>query len=195
MVYTVIKSISIVRPPPFSFTTVTVNSFNTALPPGSVLASFTANTTNTNTVDFTMSTLTPGKRYLVNVSGALVNTTYADIDGVIRFTRSNWPSGVFTVVEDASYVPTPLPTASPTPTVSPTPIQAQVSGDLNGDWNVDEKDVEIVNQHMGNVTSYPYPNYDVNQDGIVDVLDMQFVTDKIPLSLVDQVYNFLRSLI
>jgi hypothetical protein len=100
---------------------------------------------------------------------------------------------VFTVVEDASYVPTPAPTPTASPTVSPTPTPGPVSGDLNGDGVVDEKDVMIVNQHMGNVTSSPYPNYDINQDGIVDILDMQFVTDKIPMSLVDKVYNFLKS--
>ena len=53
-----------------------------------------------------MSTLTPGKRYLVNVSGFNVYSPIADNDGVIRFSHSDWPAGVFTVVEDASYVPT-----------------------------------------------------------------------------------------
>jgi hypothetical protein len=42
----------------------------------------------------------------VNVGGTLANTTYADSDGVIRFSCSSWPAGVFTVVEDATYVPT-----------------------------------------------------------------------------------------
>jgi hypothetical protein len=157
---------------------VTVNSFNTALPPGSVLASFTANTTNNNIVAFTMSTLTPGKRYLVNVGGTLANTTYADNDGVIRFSHSDWPADVFTVVGD----------------VVATPPPGQVSGDLNGDRVVDENDVDIVRQHMGNKTYPPYPNYDSNQDGIVDMYDMRFVTGKIPLSLVDQVLAFLNSL-
>lgn len=71
----------------------------------------------------------------------------------------------------------------------------EVSGDLNGDGVVDEKDVVIVNQHMGNLTRPPFPNYDVNQDGILDIYDMQFVTDKIPLSLAEQVYNYLKSLV
>jgi len=53
--------------------TVTMNSFNTTLPAGQVLVNFTANTTNGNTVAFTMSTLKPGKRYLVNVSGVTVD--------------------------------------------------------------------------------------------------------------------------
>jgi hypothetical protein len=59
---------------------------------------------------------------------------------------------------------------------------------------VDENDVDIVRQHMGNKTTPPYPNYDFNQDGIVDVLDMEYVTGKIPLSLVDRVLAFLNSL-
>jgi len=71
----------------------------------------------------------------------------------------------------------------------------EVSGDLNGDGVVDEKDVVIVNQHMGNLTWPPFPNYDVNQDGIVDIYDMQFVTGKIPPSLIEQVVNFLKSLV
>jgi len=70
-----------------------------------------------------------------------------------------------------------------------------VDGDLNDDGIVDEKDVDIVNQHMWNVTSSPYPNYDVNQDGIVDILDMQFVMGKIPDNLIDQVAAFLKSLV
>jgi hypothetical protein len=125
-----------------------------------------------------MSTLTPGKRYLVNVGGSLVNTTYADNDGVIRFNRSIWPADVFTVVED----------------VVATPQPGQVSGDLNGDRVVDENDVDIVRQHMGNKTTPPYPNYDFNQDGIVDVLDMEYVTGKLPLSIIDRVLAFLNSL-
>jgi hypothetical protein len=53
-----------------------------------------------------MSTLTPGKRYFVNVSGVNVDKPVADPSGMIRFSYSIWPAGVFTVVEDASYVPT-----------------------------------------------------------------------------------------
>jgi hypothetical protein len=53
---------------------------------------------------------------------------------------------------------------------------------LNGDRIVDEKDVDIVLRHMGNVTFPPFPNYDFNQDGIVDMLDLQFITGKIPPS-------------
>jgi hypothetical protein len=85
---------------------VTLTSFNTALPSGSVLASFTADTSNTNTVAFTMSTLTPGKRYFVKVGDTTVDIPIADSTGVIRFSHSSWPADVFTVVEDASYVVT-----------------------------------------------------------------------------------------
>jgi hypothetical protein len=47
------------------------------------------------------------------VSGFNVYSPIADNDGVIRFSHSDWPADVFTVVEDASYV---LPTPTPTPT-------------------------------------------------------------------------------
>ena len=70
-----------------------------------------------------------------------------------------------------------------------------IEGDLNDDGVVDEKDVDIVRQHMWTLTSSPYPNYDVNQDGIVDILDMQFVMGKIPDNLIDQVAAFLKSLV
>jgi hypothetical protein len=89
--------------PSFYPAIVTVNSFDTSLSAGKVLANFTANTTNGNTVAFTLSTLTPGKRYMVNVSGKNVDNPVADNDGVIRFSHSDWPADVFTVVEDASY--------------------------------------------------------------------------------------------
>jgi hypothetical protein len=49
-----------------------------------------------------MSTLTPGKRYFVKVGGTTVYSPIADYAGVIQFSHSNWPAGVFTVVEDAS---------------------------------------------------------------------------------------------
>jgi hypothetical protein len=114
---------------------VTVNSFNTALPPGSVLASFTADTKDNNSVAFTMSTLTPGKRYFVNVGGSLVNTTYADNDGVIRFNRSIWPAGVFTVVEDASTTP-------------PGSSISDLNNDINKDGIVDTLDIELVSNHI-----------------------------------------------
>jgi hypothetical protein len=94
---------------------------------------------------------------------------------MIRFSHSDWPADVFTVVEDAS---APIP--NPTPTVSPTPPPVSgIMGDLNGDGVVDEKDVVIVDQHMGNVTLPPYPNYDVNQNGIVDTLDIELVLNQI----------------
>jgi hypothetical protein len=156
---------------------VTVNSFDTTLSAGKVIASFKANTTNGNTVAFTMSTLKRDTRYLVKVDGN-TSETMADSAGVIRFSHSSWPADVFTVVEDVVATPPPGP----------------VRGDLNGDRVVDENDVDIVRQHMGNKTYPPYPNYDSNQDGIVDMYDMRFVTGKIPLSLVDLVLAFLNSL-
>jgi hypothetical protein len=88
--------------PTTSPATVTVNSFDTSLSAGKVLANFTADTTNGNSVAFTMSTLTPGKRYFVKVGGATVDSPIADATGMIQFSYSNWPAGVFTVVEDSS---------------------------------------------------------------------------------------------
>jgi hypothetical protein len=88
--------------------TVTMNSFDTTLSAGKVLASFKANTTNKNNVAFTMSTLTPGKRYFVKVGGKTVDTPVADYTGMIQFSHSDWPADVFTVVEDASYMRLPI---------------------------------------------------------------------------------------
>jgi len=55
----------------------------------------------------------------------------------------------------------------------------EVSGDLNGDGVIDEKDVVIVNQHMGNLTWPQFPNYDVNTNGIVDIYDVTRVSVKV----------------
>jgi len=93
----------------------TMNSFNTSRPAGQVLVSFTANTTDGNIVTFNISTLTPGKRYMVNVSGVTVDNPIADTEGKIGFNYSSWPAGVFTVVEDTSYVPITAPTPTPAP--------------------------------------------------------------------------------
>ena len=121
---------------------------------------------------FTMSTLKPGKRYLVNVSGVNVDNPIADSTGMIQISYSTWPA-VFTVVEDVS---TPTPTPSPSPTVSPTPQPGTpVSGDLNGDGVVNETDLNIVDINIGKTTSIPYPNYDANANGIVDIFDMRLV--------------------
>jgi len=65
--------------------TVTINSFNTSRPAGLVLVNFTANTTNGNSVAFNISTLTPGKRYLVNVSGVTIYKPTADSERRIGF--------------------------------------------------------------------------------------------------------------
>lgn len=110
------------------------------------------------------------------MGGVKADSPTADFAGIIQFSYSTWPV-VFTVVKNVSYPPS-----------------SSVSGDLNGDDVVDEKEFLIVYQHMGNVSSYPYPNYDVNKDKIVDVLDMRFVTGKISVSLIEQVHNFLKSL-
>jgi hypothetical protein len=123
-----------------------------------------------------MSTLTPGKRYFVNVGGTLANTTYADTTGMIQFSHSDWPADVFTVVEDAST----------------TPPGSSIS-DLNNDGVVDEKDMDIVLLHWRNETSPQYPNYDIKKDEIVDTLDLELVSNQIQPGIIEKVYNYFKS--
>ncbi len=59
--------------PILGYATITVNSFNTSLPAGQILANFTANTTNGNTITFTISSLAPSKSYTIkNISSKRV---------------------------------------------------------------------------------------------------------------------------
>jgi hypothetical protein len=115
------------------------------------------------------------------VDGVFYANSTADASGSISFNYTGFSgSGSTHTFEWVAFTP-----------IIPGP---EVSGDLNGDGVVDEKDVVIVNQHMGNLTWPPFPNYDINQDGIVDIYDMTFVTGKVPPSLIEPVYNFLKSL-
>jgi len=79
----------------------TANIFNTSRPAGQVLVSFTASAANGNSAAFNISTLTPGKRYLVNVSGVMVDNPVADAEGKIQFSYSQWPAGMFTVTKNS----------------------------------------------------------------------------------------------
>ncbi|MDP3103050.1 MAG: carboxypeptidase-like regulatory domain-containing protein [Candidatus Methanoperedens sp.] len=76
--------------PTTSPATVTVNSFNTSLPAGKVLVNFTANTTDGNNVNFTISTLVPNANYTIRRDGALYNISRADSTGMIIFNNSLW---------------------------------------------------------------------------------------------------------
>ncbi len=139
--------------PASSSATVTVSSFNTSLPSGSILANFTANTTNGNNVNFTMSTLKPYYYYLIKKDGVNLSIQQADATGMISFSNSVWNSSSrFTVIEDAS-----VPEGSA----------------------VTFEDLVTLGQHFGEKTSAPYPKYDYNKDGEVDILDVVYVTVRI----------------
>jgi len=67
-----------------------MNSFDTYLPAGEELANFTANTTDGNNVNFTVSTLVPNANYTIKRDGALYNISRADPSGMIIFNNSLW---------------------------------------------------------------------------------------------------------
>ncbi len=114
--------------PSTGIATVSVASFNTALPMGSVLANFTANTTNGNNVTFTVSTLKPNINYLIKKGTVDYTTVQADSTGKITFANSIWPSNNFTVTETISGIPTSTPTPGHTSPSAPQ-ILTSTSGD------------------------------------------------------------------
>jgi len=44
---------------------------------------------------------------------------------------------------------------------------------------VDTNDLSIVSADMDEIMTFPYPNYDGNTDGIVDILDLTLVSRNI----------------
>ena len=77
----------------------------------------------------------------------------ADATGKIAFNNSVWNlSSRFTVMESATGGP---------------------------DDNFTIGDLVIVKEHFGENTSAPYPKYDPNKDGIVDIMDIVYVATKI----------------
>ncbi len=50
---------------------------------------------------------------------------------------------------------------------------------LQSDGNTTLFDMFLVAEHIGEVTSAPYPGYDINEDGIVDILDIVLVSNKL----------------
>ncbi|MDW7775653.1 MAG: cohesin domain-containing protein [Methanosarcinales archaeon] len=48
--------------------------------------------------------------------------------------------------------------------------------DVNGDGAVDLTDYGIIDEHFSETTSFPYPRWDVNSDGIVNVQDLRLIT-------------------
>lgn len=47
--------------------------------------------------------------------------------------------------------------------------------DVNGDGTVSFTDYEIVEQYFSEETSAPYPSWDVNSDGVVNIMDLTLV--------------------
>jgi len=68
-----------------------------------VLVNFTANTTNNNNVNFTISTLIPYANYTIKRDGTVYRTVQADSSGTIMFNNSQWPNRTFTVEQVAEY--------------------------------------------------------------------------------------------
>lgn len=58
-------------------------------------------------------------------------------------------------------------------------IPGKMNADLNDDGNVTKLDLDIIKNNFGKVTSMPYPKYDVNADGIVNVKDATLVSNQI----------------
>jgi hypothetical protein len=101
-----------------------------------------------------MSTLKPNYNYLIKKDGVNLSIQQADTTGKIAFNNSIWNSpSKFTVIESAP--------AS------------------DGNVTFTNGDLVIVKEHFGENTSAPYPKYDPNKDGIVDIMDIVYVATKI----------------
>ena len=50
---------------------------------------------------------------------------------------------------------------------------------MSVDINVNQADLDVIALHFGEVTVAPYPRYDVNTDGVVDVYDIIAVSTNI----------------
>jgi len=97
-----------------------------------------------------MSTLKPYYNYLIKKDGVNLSIQQADDTGKIAFSNYVWNlSSRFTVMEDGGNVTFTI-------------------GDL-----------VILMQHFGEKTSVPYPKYDYNKDGVVDIMDVVYVSAKI----------------
>ncbi|HUV82326.1 MAG TPA: putative Ig domain-containing protein [archaeon] len=82
--------------------TITVNKFDTSLPQGNILISFTASTTNGNNVVFTVNDLSPGHNYLIKRGNVNFTSRQANSSGSIQFSNSDWPEHTFTIRETSS---------------------------------------------------------------------------------------------
>lgn len=89
--------------PVSSNASVNITQFNTTLPIGNILISFTV--TSTDNVDFNIQTLKNSTTYILKKSGITIVSTTSSNDGKISF---NIPSGVYTIEESPSTCPTPI---------------------------------------------------------------------------------------
>ena len=82
--------------------TVTVNSFDTSLSFGSVLADFTADTTDGNKVDFVIGDLKAETNYQVKRDSINYHVVKSNTNQCIAFSNSEWSQKTFTVEETDS---------------------------------------------------------------------------------------------
>ncbi|MDO8725726.1 MAG: carboxypeptidase-like regulatory domain-containing protein [Candidatus Methanoperedens sp.] len=178
----------------------TVNSFNTSLPAGQVQVNFTANITNGNNVNFTISTLVPNANYTIKRDGALYNISQADSSGTIRFNNSLWPDRTFTVEQVIEYGSAPGTSAHVNLTKIPnalvflytqagTPYDFTLSA-ANGTFQfnnvpvgsyyvnvskagfVSNQTLVTVTAGTVNVGTLTMQYYDLNGDGRINILDL-----------------------
>ena len=102
-----------------------------------------------------MSTLKPNSNYLIKKDGVNLSIQQANATGKIAFSNSVWNSPLrFTIIENAP-------------------------GGPDGNVTFTIGDLEIIRQYFGEKTFVPYPKYDPNKDGIVDIMDIVYVATKI----------------
>lgn len=85
------------------------------------------------------------------------------------------------VIIDPTPTLTPVPTYNPPPpaTPTPTPIPTPEIFDIDENYQINMDDVVIVFSHFNETTLAPYPRHDVNQDGVVDILDVALVCTRV----------------
>jgi hypothetical protein len=59
--------------------------------------------------------------------------------------------------------------------ISAASAQAAFQYDVNGNGTIDIGDIDIIQQHLNEITGSPYPPYDVKTDGVVDLFDATLV--------------------
>lgn len=92
----------------------------------------------------------PGTFIIVNATAIGTGSTYINLSNAILVTPDSRAASLSTI-NQSMVVPK--------------------SYDINGDQIIDLFDIQIIDQHFGESTSYPYPTYDVNKDGVVNIFD------------------------